>query len=185
MFITETKKELQTKTRSLDEGVVLVRKGQKSDEIRTANISEIEGLKYEFEEYRKDFLKNRRNEDESVTTPERSIEKTIQLYIDKNSSFSLAENFPVKVKKWKDNIIYEVYKLVDRFSDSKEFIYLHEKANQGKTLGEIKKNNLILDFSRTIILIDKPNIKDVDRRKENIRKLFGTNHVFFIDRVWI
>ena len=24
-------------------------------------------------------------------------------------------------------------------------------------------------------------IKDVDRRKENIRKLFGTNHVFFID----
>lgn len=181
MFITETKKELQTKTRSLDEGAVLVRKGQKSDEIRTADISEIEGLKYEFEEYRKDFLKNRKDEYENVITSERSIEKTIQLYIDKNSSFSLAENFPIKVKKWKENIIYEVYKLVDRFSDSKEFIYLHENTNQGKTLGEIKKNNLILDFSRTIILIDKPNIKDVDRRKENIRKLFGTNHVFFID----
>ncbi|GAA0309072.1 NACHT domain-containing protein [Psychrobacter aestuarii] len=181
IFITETKKELQTKTRSLDEGVVLVRKGQKSDEVRTASMVEMEELKQEFEEYRKEFLKNKNSEDENTKKPERSIEKTIQLYIDKNSSFSLAENFPVKVKKWKDNIIYEVYKLIDRFSDSKEFIYLHENTNQGKTLGEIKRNNLVSDFSRTIILIDKPNIKDVDRRKENIRRLFGTNHVFFID----
>lgn len=181
VFITETKKELQTKTRTLDEGAVLVRKGQKSDEIRTANISEIEELSLEFGEYRRNFSRSVKGEDESTTTPERSIEKTIQLYIDKNSSFSLAENFPVKVKKWKDNIIYEVYKLVDRFSDSKEFIYLHENTNQGRTLGEIKRDNLILDFSRTIILIDKPNIKDVDRRKENIKKLFGTKHVFFID----
>ncbi|WP_201542110.1 hypothetical protein [Psychrobacter faecalis] len=130
VFITETKKELQTKTRTLDEGAVLVRKGQKSDEIRTANISEIEELSLEFGEYRRNFSRNVKGEDESTTTPERSIEKTIQLYIDKNSSFSLAENFPVKVKKWKDNIIYEVYKLVDRFSDSKEFIYLHENTNK-------------------------------------------------------
>ncbi|WP_318458579.1 NACHT domain-containing protein [Photobacterium leiognathi] len=184
--LVELKNELQTKTRSLDSGTVLVRKGQKSDEIRVATPAEIDSLNKEFSKYKDSALHKKLNEAssdsiESKTMSEKTIEKTIQIFIDKNSSFSMADKFPIKEKNWKDSIIYEVYRLVDGFGSIREFIYIHESSNQGKTLGDIKQKDLIIDYSKAIILIDRPKIKDVERRKTNIKKLFRSEYVFFID----
>lgn len=179
--LIELRSQLKTKTRHLDEGGILIRKGQKTDEVRTANPDEIESLRQEFLEYRDSALYKKMNAEIEVPISEKSIEKTIQLFIDKNSSLSLADGYPKKEKKWKDNIIYEVYRLEDGFSGFKEFVYIHESSNQGKTLAEIKKNNILKDIKSSIILIDRPKIKDVERRKANLKKLFKSDYVFFID----
>ncbi|MDP5142570.1 ATP-binding protein [Rheinheimera baltica] len=180
-YLIELKRELKTKTRHLDEGVVLIRRGQKTDEVRTATPDEIENLKLEFAKYKDSELHKRLNPELGLSTSERSIEKTVQLFIDKNASFTLAENFPVKERNWKENIVYEVYRLEDGFSGLREFIYIHDSSNQGKTFADIKNKNLITNLSVSIILIDRPKIKDVERRKSNIRKLFESNYVYFID----
>ncbi|MEY8214642.1 MAG: NACHT domain-containing protein [Colwellia sp.] len=179
--LTELKQSLKTKTRHLDEGAILVRKGQKTDEIRTATPDEILGLKKEFEEYEGSELFLRMNPKEDEPKQERSIEKTIQSFIDKNTSLSLADNYPKKVKNWKEGIIYEAYKLVDSFGGTKEFVYIHDLANQGKTLEDIKKTASISTLSSAIVLIDRPNTIDVKKRKANISKLFKSKHVYFID----
>ncbi len=179
--LTELKQVLATKTRHLDEGAVLVRKGQKTDEIRTATPDEILSLKAEFEAYKGSALYSRMNPTEDKPKKERSIEKTIQSFIDKNTSLSLADNYPKKVRNWKEGVIYEAYKLIDSFGGTREFVYVHELANQGKTLADIKKNKTIEKPSSAIVLIDRPKIKDVAKRKSNIAKLFKSQHVYFID----
>lgn len=177
----ELKKQLKTKTISLGEGSVIVRKGQKCDEVRVATPSEIISLKSEFAAYEKSDLFKRMNPSPVIRLPERTIDKTVQLYIDKNSSFSLAKEYPKKEKNWKEGVIYEIYRLVDDFSVIKEFIYIHDSSNQGKTFADIKSKNVIDNFTNAIILIDKPKIKDVSKRKENIKKIFKSNYIFFIE----
>ena len=181
IHLIELKRDLKTKTRHLDEGAVLIRKGQKTDEVRTATPHEIEGLKIEFEKYKDSSLYKKMNSEDEFTTSEKSIEKTIQLFIDKNSSFSLSEKFPVKERNWKENIIYEVYRLEDGFSGLREFVYIHDYSNQGKTLADIKKKKLVANWPVSIVLIDRPKIKDIERRKANIKKLFNSEYVYFID----
>ncbi len=105
----------------------------------------------------------------------------IQLYIDKNSSYSLAADYPKKIRNWKDSIVYEIYKLTDDFGACREFIYLHSSSIQGKTLGDIRKNGFVEDLSKAIILTDRPNIKSVEKRKENISQTFGSKFVYFVD----
>lgn len=180
--LIELKRELKTKTRHLDEGAVLIRKGQKADEVRTATPHEIESLRFEFSKYRESALYKKLNPENTLPISEKSIEKTIQLFIDKNSSFSLAEGFPVKERNWKENIVYEVYRLEDGFSGLREFIYIHDSSNQGKTLADIKKKDLIGNVSVAIVLIDRPKIKDIERRIINIKKLFNSEYVYFIDQ---
>ncbi len=179
--LTELKSTLKTKTRQIDEGGVLVRKGQNSDEIRTATPKEIECLTAEFSKYRESILYNSMNPKSADPMCERSIERTVQLFMDKNSSFSLANNYPVKDKKWKEGIIYEVYRLVDGFSGVKEFIYIHESASQSKTLEEIKRGHFVSKMEDSIVLIDRPKINNIDKRKSNIKRLFRTDYVFFVD----
>ncbi|HCL7062640.1 TPA: hypothetical protein N2W92_004712, partial [Escherichia coli] len=128
-YLIELKRELQTKTKSLDSGSVLLRKGQKTDEVRTASPAEIENIKIELNDFRISADYNKfYTGNESPISKDRSIEKTIQSYMDKNTSYSLAEGFPVKTKSWKENVIYEIYRLNDEFSGVKEFIYIHENA---------------------------------------------------------
>lgn len=50
-----------------------------------------------------------------------------------------------------------------------------------KTLADIKKKSLVKNLSSAIVLIDRPKIKDVERRKANIKKLFESDFVYFID----
>lgn len=181
--LTELKQGLKTKTRHLDEGAILVRKGQKTDEIRTATPDEIISLKGEFEAFKDSKLFERMNSEPLDVKPkqERTIEKTIQSYIDKNASYSLADDYPKKVKNWKEGIIYEAYKLVDSLGGNREFVYIHDSANQGKTLADIKKTKAITQINSVVVLIDRPKIKDVSKRKLNIEKLFKSSHVYFID----
>ncbi len=179
--LVELKNELKTKTRTHDQGAILVRRGQKSDEVRTASPDEIESLKLELLKYSESTLYKKMNEQIEPSTSEKSIEKTIQLFIDKNSSFSLADKYPIKERNWKDNIVFEIYRLEDGFSGLKEFVYIHESSNQGKTLAEIKKRKLLNNIKTSIVLIDRPKIKDVERRKANIKKLFENEYVLFID----
>jgi len=179
--LTELKQGLQTKTRHLDEGAVLIRKGQKTDEVRTASPDEIVGLKDEFDIYKGSELYDRMNPVKEKPKQERSIEKTIQSFVDKNTSLSLADNYPKKVKNWKDGVIYEAYKLIDSFGGTREFVYIHELANQGKTLEDIKKTKSISQTNTAVVLIDRPKLKDALKRKSNIEKLFQSPHVYFID----
>ncbi|QLE97461.1 NB-ARC domain-containing protein [Neptunomonas phycophila] len=181
IHLIELKRELKTKTRHLDEGAVLIRKGQKTDEVRTATPDEIESLKVEFAKYKDSELYKKLNPENEVLISEKSIEKTIQLFIDKNSSYSLSEQFPVKERNWKESIIYEVYRLEDGFSGLREFVYIHDSSSQGKTLADIKDKKLVRNLSASIVLIDRPNIKDIERRKNNIKRLFGSEYVYFID----
>lgn len=178
-YMTELKAELKTKTRVLDAGLVLVRKGQKSDEVRSAAPKEFKLLDEEFEKYRNQKIIS--PIENKVTPIIRSIENTVQLYINKNSSYSLDEGYPISIKNWQDNIIFEVFKISETLGESREFLYIHENSNQGKTYAYIKSNNLIKNISKVIILTEKPQLKDVSKRKINIKSIFKNEYVFFID----
>ena len=180
-YLTELKKELKTKTRVLDHGAVLIRKGQKSDEVRTATPKEISDLGNEFDKYRSSQPKLPDQEKYLGNTPERSIEKTVQQFIDKNSSYSLAIDYPKKISNWKEGIVFEIYKLSEKFGSFREFIYLHSSSNQRKTYGYINQYKIVDKLDNSIILTDKPDIKDIERRKENIKSTFGTKYVYFVD----
>lgn len=173
--LTELKNELATKTRTMDAGAILVRKGQETDSIRAANPLEIKELQAEFEEFK----------NKSPLTPivshakERSIARTVQLYIEKNTSFSIDLGFPIT--KRSDNVIFELFKLSEELGSSKYFLYIHENASQSTTFGYLKKQKLIPADIPLIILTERPSIKDTEKRKDNISKIFGTKHVYFID----
>lgn len=181
-YLIELKKDLQTKTRSLDQGGVLVRRGQRSDEVRIANRIELNALTEEFSKYKdaRILIESSKPKNDS-DKPERSIEKTVQLFINKNSSYSIASGSPVKVRDWKENIIYEVYELKDQFNSIKEFIYIHENSVLGKTIGHIKQKQTVKNISNAIILTDRPKLKDVNKRKENIKNIAHSDFIYFVD----
>lgn len=182
-LLIELKKELKTKTRHLDLGAVLVRKGQNADEVRTATPKEYESLKAEFAVYRDSALYERMNPEEapSNTHIEKSIEKTVQLYMDQNRNFTLAPGYPVKVDDPKSGVHYEVYRLTSELYGKKDFIFLPEKLTQQHTLGELKKNKSVVDLSSAVVLIEKPKTVSPEKRKGNISKTFNNSHVYFID----
>ena len=176
--LVQLKAELTTKTRTLDAGTVLVRKGQNSDSIRIADPQEILELAGQFEKFKS---KIESQSDGPIQKRDRSISKTVQLYIEKNASWSIDVGFPIVEKNWNDNIVFELFKISEALGGSKFFLYLHEHASQGKTSAYIKKQGCINPVAPLIILTDSPAIKDKEKRKENIAQVFGTDHVYFID----
>lgn len=176
--LTELKNELTTKTRTLDSGAILVRKGQEEDSIRIANPLEIKELLSEFEKF-----KSKENLQHGTTSlaKERSIAKTVQIYIEKNTSFSLDVGFPIVKRERLENIIFELFKISEELGGSKYFLYIHEHASQSTTHAYIKRNKLLDSGIPLIILTERPSIKDIEKRKENIGKIFGSKHVYFID----
>ncbi len=177
--LIELKSQLKTKTRTLDSGSVLVRKGQYAESVRTANVDEILLMRTEFDEFHK--RTQRVVLEKLEVKKERSIEKIIQLFIDKNSTYSLDVNFPIKVADWSGNIVFELFRVSDSFGGAKEFLYLHESSSQGKTLGYLKSHKLVSNFENLVILTETPNLKDADKRKLNISSTFGTRFVYFIE----
>lgn len=173
--LTELKNELTTKTRTLDSGAVLVRKGQEADSVRAANPLEIKELQAEFEKFKGTSLST------SIVSAskDRSIARTVQLYIEKNTSFSIDLGFPIAIRA--DNVIFELFKISEELGSSKYFLYIHENASQSTTFGYLKKQNLLGNDIPLIILTERPSIKDTGKRKDNISKIFGTKHVYFID----
>lgn len=178
--IVELKASLDTKTRTLDPGAILVRKGQDGDSIRTATPAEYAGLKAEFDSFRE------KAREAAILAPasvpkQRSIATTVQLYIERNASYSIDVDYPKSHRDWNENIIFELFRISERFGSKKYFLYIHEHATQARTYGYLKKNKLLDDNHPTIVLTERPAIKETERRKENIAQVFKTEHVFFID----
>ncbi len=129
--LIELKSSLQTKTRAFDEGAVLIRKGQSNDEVRMATFEEMSLLKTEF----KDAVNNNVP---AYSTPvvkkDRSIGNTIELFISKNSNYSLDIDSLKTHKDWEQNIIFEHYQLNDIFNNTIRFIYIHEDVSVQKPI---------------------------------------------------
>jgi GTPase SAR1 family protein len=178
--IAELKAELTTKTRTLDPGSALVRKGQDSDSIRSATPNEYQMLKAEFDKFREISVSV---EQQVKNNPrQRSIATTVQLYIERNASYSIDIDYPKSHRDWIENIIFELFRITEAFGGKKYFLYIHENATQAKTYGYLRKNNFLDSTFPIIVLTERPTaIKDSERRKENISQIFQTPHVFFID----
>lgn len=179
--LVELKKELMTKTRTIDPGVYLIRKGQKKDEVRFATQEEIKDLEreiYEYHQFQKQVIEGRLSK---KGPKERSIDRTVRLYIQKNESYSIASDYPVIKKDWESNIIFEVYKIEQDFGEDKFFVYLHERAAQGKTHNYLMETSLITKSLPLIVLTEKPQDSSPEERKNNIEKIFKTKNVFFVE----
>ncbi|MGG4774754.1 hypothetical protein ACLO87_08995 [Paenalcaligenes sp. Me52] len=177
--VIELKAQLVTKTRTLDPGSILVRKGQGGDSIRIATPREYEALKEEFDTFRE-------KGDTTVVDPhiapkQRSIATTVQLYIERNASYALDVDYPKSHRDWNENIIFELFRISEAFGSQKYFLYIHEHAAQAKTYAYLKKNQLLDEKNPPIVLTERPAIKETERRKENIAQTFKTKRVFFID----
>lgn len=177
--VSELKSLLTTKTRTLDPGSILVRKGQENDAVRTATPKEYESLNSEFARFR---------DSAAVITPttqppqkQRSIGTTVELYIERNASYSIDVDYPKSHRDWNENIIFELFRISEALGSKKYFLYIHENAAQTKTFGYLKKHGLLEAGHPPIVLTERPSIKDSERRKENIAQAFKTEHVFFID----
>ena len=177
-YITELKSELSTKTRTLDAGSVLIRKGQEGDSVRVASPREILELAAEFEKFKKLDIPVSLHTSENK---ERSISKTVQLYIEKNTSFAIDVDFPIVKREWAEGIIFELFKISEELGSSKYFLYMHENASQATTFGYLNSRKLIDKQFPLIILTERPSIKDIGKRKENLSKVFGSKFVYFID----
>lgn len=177
--ITELKNELQTKTITIMSGVVIVRKGQDADSVRAASPSETNDLISEFSSHKEMLAKQKPKQE---VKRDRSIKSTVDLYIDKNRSLTIDDGYPVANKDWNENILFEIFKLKQQFSTPTYFLYIHEHAAQNKTYEYIQRNKLIEPNTTIIILTERPSdLKDLERRKSNLKTRFKTEHVFFID----
>jgi len=178
--ITELKALLATKTRTLDPGAILVRKGQESDSIRTATPREYDALKAEFDKFRE-----KATEAATLAPPvvpkQRSIATTVQLYIERNASYTIDVDYPKSHRDRHENIIFELFRISEAFGSQKYFLYIHEHAAQAKTYGYLMRHKLLDAAHPPIVLTERPAIKETERRKENIAQVFKTEHVFFID----
>jgi hypothetical protein len=176
--ITEIKNNLDTKTLTVMAGVVLVRKGQDNDSVRAASTEEIAFLVSDFSKF-KDSLDKKPKPDQKR---DRSIKSTVELYIDKNRSLSIEKDFPVSKRDWSENVLFELYRLNQKFSNPTVFLYIHENAAQNKTFEHIKREKLTNTNDTLIVLTERPSeLKDLGRRKSNLKARFQTEHVFFID----
>lgn len=176
--LVEITTDLQTKSIVVQRGAVLIRKGQAKDEVRLASHPELDAFKAELSllpaaESNAAPAKN--------VVQERSIAKTVQLYINKNASFSIDLGYPIVHRDWVDNIVFELFKVTEALGGSKCFLYVHEAASQSKTLGYLRKNGLLPAGTPLVVLTERPDLKETEKRKENLRTVFSTSNVFFID----
>lgn len=177
--ILELKATLTTKTRTLDPGSILIRKGQKSDEVRTATPSEYNELSGEFEKFKQ--ISAALPASPPALPKPRSIATTVQLYIERNASYAIDVGYPKSHRDWNENVIFELFRISEALGGQKYFLYIHENAAQTKTYGYLKKEGLLDGHNPPIVLTERPAIKDSERRKENIAQAFKTSKVFFID----
>lgn len=178
--LIELKSSLQTKTRVFDEGAVLIRKGQGNDEVRMASFEEMTLLKGEFKEA---TTSSPPPPVIPVIKKDRSIENTIELFIEKNSNYSLDIESLITLKDWERNIIFEHYKLIDILNNSVRFIYIHEDASQAKTYRYLREHGIITNnnINNIMILTERPTNISPSKRKENLIGTFHIDRILFID----
>ena len=161
-------KDLQDKTRTEKKNNVFVRSKKKSGdpEVTNASPETIGNLTLSLQTYKK-----KRNKEVSV---EKSIEKTINLFVKNNSTYVLSDLKQEKI--WKENILYEVYKVTSDFVNI-DFIYIFDKTNQKKTYNYLINKKIISDESIKYILIDNGLKKDIN----GIKNKFKAKKVYSLD----
>ncbi|HAS8486938.1 TPA: NACHT domain-containing protein [Vibrio vulnificus] len=162
------KKDLQDKKRTEKQGNVFIRRLKTDGEPQVANACPliIKSMHDKFMEISPEVKKE--------YSIRRSIDKTIQLFLKKNSA--LKEVGRTSEKIWKDKVLFEVYNLKSDFYGNVDIIYLFKKSNQIKTREYLISNNLISENSQKFILIDDDSNTDTD----GIKSKFSAESVLTI-----
>jgi len=162
------KNDLSDKKRTEKKNNVFIRGIKETGDPEVLNASPLilKELDNAINKYRNELIKEERKE--------KSIEKTINLYVQNNSIFSLDD--PKKDKIWKENILYEIYPAKSDFLNI-DFIYIFKKTSQQRTYDYLKKHKLLTNDAKRWILIDDELHKDMN----GIKKKFEANKVFSVD----
>lgn len=97
---------------------------------------------------------------------EKSLDKTISLFVTNNAMFSLRKVTKKQIKK--DLILFEVYSVTSSFTDI-DFIYIFDKTNQIQTYKYLIENKIISVDSQKFILIDNGLNKDIKGIKSKFK----------------
>lgn len=161
-------KDLQDKNRTEKRNNVFIRslKNSGDPEVINASPEDIDFLREKLKNYKKT-----RNKE---LNREKSVEKTVKVFIDSNKMYSLVNSH--KKKSWKDGILYEVYSVESDFSKI-NFIYLFDKSNQIKTYEHLVKEEILKKGSSNIVLIDNGLKKDIN----GIKAKFNATGVYSLD----
>lgn len=160
------KKELQDKKTTTRKNVVFIRtlKADNRPEVAIAEPNILTELKELTNKYRE--------KKESEIKKSISIEKTVNLFVQNNNSFSL--DTPQKKRDWNDYIQYEFYPVKSNIIDI-DFIYIFDKSSQQKTYDYLISESILTVNAKKIILIDK------HLSKVNIKKIFSAEEVYTIE----
>lgn len=163
------KKDLLDKNRTEKKNNVFIRgmKKKGDPEVLNASPSILKELEKRMKKYENELLQEDRKE--------KSIEKTINLYVQNNSIFSLAN--PKKERIWKENILYEIYPVKSDFFNI-DFIYIFKNTSQQRTYDYLKDNKILTNLAQRWILIDDELNKDIN----GIKNKFEATKVFSIDK---
>ncbi len=162
------KKDLQDKNRTEKENNVFIRglKSNNEPEVLNASPEILEELKKKIKNYKTVLEKEEKKE--------KSIEKTVNLYVQNRQGFSLGN--PTKEKNWKENILYEIFPVKSDISNI-DFIYIYDKTSQQKTYDHLKEKNLLDKEAQRWILIDNGLNKDL----EGIKRKFEAKKIYSLD----
>jgi hypothetical protein len=163
-------KDLQDKRRMEKRGNVFVRSIKSDGEPQVSNSSPSEII--EFSRKFQEQISSRVSE----INIERSIDKTVKLFLDKNGIFKQSGHSKKKI--WKEKILFEVYNLKSEFTNDIDFIYLYAESNQIRTRDYLIENRLITDDSKKYILIDDGLSKDVS----GIKSKFSASGVYSLGK---
>ena len=164
------KKDLQVKTRTETKNHVFIRalKNNNEPQVIHASPKTLKELNKKIDLYAKKI------EDEEKK--EKSIEKTVELFIQKNQNFSLDERKIQKEKKRTNGIVYEFYPVRSDFANI-DFIYISDKTNQIQTAKYLNEKKIVSSNVKRWIFIDyglKKNITSITNK-------FDADKVFSLD----
>ncbi|RXJ54552.1 NACHT domain-containing protein [Candidatus Marinarcus aquaticus] len=161
-------KDLMDKNRTEKRNNVFIRELKKINDPQVANASpEILGkLQNAITAY-----KVKKNKEEKK---DRSIEKTINLFIQNNDIYELET--PIKEKIWSENIHFELYPVKSAFHNI-DFIYIYDRTSQQKTYNYLLREGLLADNAQKWIIIDNGLKKDIN----GILTKFKADKVYSLD----
>ena len=161
-------KNLTDKKRTEKANNVFIRgiKETKDPEVLNASPEILEVLASKIKAYR-----IKMKQEDKIT---KSIEKTINLFVQNNQSYMLDN--PIKYKNWKSLILFEIFPIKSDFVQI-DFIYLYDKTSQQKTFDYIQKEKLLTNKAVRYVLIDSGLKKDIN----GIKTKFNADKVYSLD----
>lgn len=161
-------KDLMDKNRTEKRNNVFIRELKKVNDPQVANASPetIGKLQSVILTY-----KIKKNKEEKK---DRSIEKTINLFIQNNDIYELET--PKKEKIWSENIYFELYPVKSAFHNI-DFLYIYDRTSQQKTYNYLMREGLLTDNAQKWIIIDNGLKKDIN----GILSKFKADKVYSLD----